>query len=294
MTSKGSNLDPILVIGASGMLARAAAELFTREGLRFDAIDLPEIDVTDERSIERCVTAEYRTVLNCSAFTDVDGAETREPLATAINGTGVGALARRCLSTSAVLVHYSTDYVFDGRAREPYAVDHPRAPINAYGRSKALGEQLLEQAGGRYLLLRTSWLYAPWGKNFVLTMRRLMQTQPQLKVVADQFGRPTSAQYLARRSLELLRIGATGTFHVTDGGECSWHEFASRIAHELGVSTQVNACTSAEYNAQYPAAAQRPAYSVFDVGKTEAMIGPARHWQENLAQVLAAAAAASP
>jgi dTDP-4-dehydrorhamnose reductase len=285
----GPDLDPILIIGASGMLARAVAELFGREQLRFAAIDVPDIDLTDAASVQRSVGAEFRTVVNCAAFTDVDGAESREAIATAVNGTGVGTLASRCATTGALLVHYSTDYVFDGKAATPYPVDHPRSPVNAYGRSKAVGEALIEQSSARYLLLRTSWLYAPWGKNFVLTMRRLMQTQESLKVVADQVGRPTSAQYLAERTLGLLRAGATGTFHVTDGGQCSWHEFASRIAREIGARTRVDACTSAQYSAQYKVAAPRPAYSVFDLDKTEALLGPSRAWQDNLAEVLKAA-----
>jgi len=283
-----ATLGPVLVIGASGMLARAFAELLTREGLSFSAIDLPEIDLTDEASIERCVTPEWRTVLNCAAFTDVDGSETREALANAINGSGVTALARRCAATGAMLVHYSTDYVFDGVASEPYRVDQPRAPLNAYGRSKALGEQGIEQSGGRYLLIRTSWLYAPWGKNFVLTMRRLMRAGKPLKVVCDQMGRPTSAQYLAERSIALLRAGATGTFHVTDGGQCSWHEFAVRIGELIGTKIEVKPCTTAEYSADYPAQALRPTYSVLDLAKTDALLGPSREWQKNLADVLAA------
>lgn len=292
-----ASLEPVLVIGASGMLARAFAALFEREGVSFHAIDLPEIDLADEASIERCVTANFRTVLNCAAFTDVDACETRESFANAINGTGAGALARRCAATGAVMVHYSTDYVFDGQASQPYRVDQARAPLNAYGRSKALGERLLEQSGARYLLIRTSWLYAPWGKNFVLTMRRLMQSAEALKVVRDQVGRPTSAEYLAERCLGLLRLGATGTFHVTDGGQCSWHEFASRIARLSGASTRVDPCTSAEYAASAsvarppsaPLPARRPAYSVLDIAKTDALLGPSRAWEENLERVLAAA-----
>jgi dTDP-4-dehydrorhamnose reductase len=283
------SIEPALVIGASGMLARGFAGVFGRENVRFEAIDVPVIDLSDEASIERCVTANVRTVLNCAAFTDVDGCETRESLANAINGTGVGALARRCAATGALLVHFSTDYVFDGQASRPYRVDEARAPLNAYGRSKALGEQLLEQSGARYLLIRTSWLYAPWGKNFVLTMRRLMETRETLKVVRDQVGRPTSAEYLAERCLGLLRRGATGTFHVTDGGECSWYEFASRIARMTGARTRVDSCTSAEYGAEYPAAARRPAYSILDIAKTDALLGPSRSWEENLERVLAAA-----
>jgi dTDP-4-dehydrorhamnose reductase len=282
-----SSIEPVLIIGASGMLARAFAELFEREAVSFRGVDLPEIDLTDAATIERCVTPEWRTVLNCAAFTDVDGAETREAIANAINGSGVGALARRCAQTGATLVHFSTDFVFDGRASRPYPVEHARAPLNVYGRSKALGEQLIEASGARFLLIRTSWLYAPWGKNFVLTMRQLMQTRDALRVVADQVGRPTSAQYLAERSLALLRHGAAGIFHVTDGGQCSWHEFASRIAQAIGARTRVEACTSAQYASPTP----RPAYSVLDLEKTDALLGASRAWEDNLADVLKAIAA---
>jgi dTDP-4-dehydrorhamnose reductase len=277
-------VDPVLVIGATGMLGRAFSALLAREGLRFSAVDLPEFDLCDAASIARGVAPGTRTVINCAAFTDVDGAETREAAATALNGDAVGVLARRCAEIGATLVHYSTDYVFEGDASQPYAVDHPRAPLNAYGRSKARGEELLEQAGARYLLIRTSWLYAPWGKNFVLTMRELMRTRKPLKVVDDQVGRPTSAEYLAERSLALLRRGCTGAFHVTDGGQCSWHGFASAIDGLLQARCKVAPCTSAEF----PRPARRPAYSVLDLARVEAELGPSVPWQQNLAAVLRA------
>jgi dTDP-4-dehydrorhamnose reductase len=278
--------EPLLIIGASGMLARAFAEQLGRARRAFRAIDVPEIDLRDAGSVERGVRAEYGVVLNCAAWTDVDGAETQEPAATAVNGSGVGTLAARCKQIGATLVHYSTDYVFDGQATRPYAVDHPRAPIGAYGRSKAVGEELLERSGAKYLLVRTSWLYAPWGKNFVLTMRELQRTREFLKVVADQVGRPTSAEYLAERTLGLLAHDCTGTFHVTDGGECSWHAFASEIARITGVRCHVHPCTTAEF----PRPARRPPYSVLDLSRTEAVLGPSRAWQENLQAVLTRAA----
>jgi len=212
----------------------------------------------------------------------VDGAETQEGLATVVNGHAVGALARRCADLGATLVHCSTDYVFDGEARAPYSVDHPRAPLNAYGRGKALGEELLEQSGARYLLLRTSWLYAPWGKNFVLTMRELLRARDTVNVVDDQVGRPTSAQYLAQRSLELLRADCTGTFHVTDGGQCSWFGLAAHIAMRIGSSCRIEPCTTAEF----PRPARRPAYSVLDLSRTETAIGPSQTWEQNLDRVL--------
>jgi len=278
-----ATLGPLVVLGKNGMLGRAFVELLAREGLEHAAFDLPDVDLVDERSIRRVLLAPgTRVVLNCAAFTDVDGAESHEAEATAVNGHGVGTLARCCSGLGAILVHYSTDYVFDGTARAPYSVDHPRAPLNAYGRSKALGEELLEQSGARHLLLRTSWLYAPWGKNFVLTMRELLRTRETVKVVDDQLGRPTSAQYLAERSLALLRAECVGAFHVTDGGQCSWFGLATRIATLTGSSCRIEPCSTA----QFPRPAKRPAYSVLDLSRTEAMIGPSEAWERNLECVL--------
>jgi dTDP-4-dehydrorhamnose reductase len=274
--------EPVLIVGAGGMLAKAFAALLGRQRVAFSGVDVPQIDLTDAASIERNVGAQFRLVLNCAAWTDVDGAETREAEATAVNGTGVGALAARCKQTGATLVHFSTDYVFDGQATTPYAVDHVRAPIGAYGRGKAVGEELLERSGARYLLVRTSWLYAPWGKNFVLTIRDLVSKRDVLSVVADQVGRPTSAEYLAERTLGLLAKDCTGTFHVTDGGQCSWHAFAAEIARLSGSHCDVQPCTTADF----PRPAKRPAYSVLDLSRTEAVLGASRPWQDNLAAVL--------
>ena len=281
----GASIEPILLIGARGMLGRAVGELLQRQQLRYSVVHKPEIDLSDADSIRRAVVEGARTVINCAAFTDVDDAETREAEATAVNGAGVGALARRCAEIGAVLVHYSTDYVFDGQAQRPYGVEHPRAPLNAYGRSKALGEQLLEQSGAEYLLIRTSWVYAPWGKNFVLTMRELLRTRESVKVVDDQVGRPTSAESLAERSLGLLRRGCRGIFHVTDGGQCSWDAFARRIAELTSSRCRVEPCTSAEF----PRPARRPSYSVLDLSRSEAELGPSEPWERHLERVLRAA-----
>jgi dTDP-4-dehydrorhamnose reductase len=244
---------------------------------------LDEVNFNDLESVRRGVPAAARTVINCAAWTDVDGAEQNEAAATRINGDAVACLAQRCKEVGAVLVHYSTDYVFDGEASSPYAVNHPLAPLNAYGRSKAAGERALTQAGGKHLLLRTSWLYAPWAKNFVRTILRAGSEKSSLRVVSDQVGRPTSAESLAAISLSLLEREARGTLHVTDGGECSWYEFAGAIL-ELGKSQcRVEPCSSAEY----PRPAKRPSYSVLDLGPTEALIGPLPPWRDNLASVIA-------
>lgn len=275
---------PFLLISPDGMLGRAWQELLTRRGLAHKTITFPELDLTDRASVTRAVTPDIRSVINCAAYTDVDGAEAHEAAATAVNATGTGWLAERCRELSALLVHYSTDYVFDGKASQPYSVDEPRRPQNAYGRGKALGEALIERSGCEHLMLRTSWLYAPWGKNFVDTIAKYGAERPVLRVVNDQRGRPTSAQYLAERSLALLERGARGTFHVTDGGECTWFEFAQAIVAGTLGSARVDPCTAEEFARP----ASRPAYSVLDLARTEALIGPSRAWQDNLHDVLAA------
>ena len=273
---------PILLISPAGMLGRAWKALLEAQDLPHEAVGRPELDLTRPDTIDARVTGRYRTVINCAAWTDVDGAETQEAAATAVNGDGVAALARRCRETGATLVHYSTDYVFNGEGSAPYPVDHPRDPVNAYGRSKAAGEEAIEASGCTYLLLRTSWLYAPWGKNFVLTMARLTHEKDALKVVDDQRGRPTSCTHLAATSLALLKTGARGTFHATDGGECTWYEFTRAINDLLDHGCDVRPCTTEDF----PRPAKRPAYSVLDLSKTEARVGVMADWRRNLAGVL--------
>jgi dTDP-4-dehydrorhamnose reductase len=185
-------------------------------------------------------------------------------------------------AVGAVMVHFSTDYVFDGKASTPYAVDHPLCPVNAYGRSKAAGELALRASGAEHLIVRTSWLYAPWGENFVRTILRLCEQRDEIAVVGDQRGRPTSATYLARRSLESLHAGARGTYHVTDGGECTWYELACAIRELSGATCHVRPCTSNEF----PRPAPRPKFSVLDLGSTEALLGPSRCFRDNLREVV--------
>lgn len=273
---------PVL-IGVGGMLWRAWSELLSRRSVLSRSPGLEELDLTRPCTLEQAIPEGCRLVVNCAAYTDVDGAEKEESLAMAVNGTGVGELARVCRWRGALLVHYSTDYVFDGQATRPYRPEDLRNPLGAYGRSKALGEQLLEDAGCQYLLIRTSWLYAPWGKNFVRTIATALRQGKPLRVVDDQRGRPTSAEHLAQASLLLIEREARGIYHVTDGGECSWHEFACEIARILSPGTVVERCRTADLGRP----AQRPAYSVLDLEKTERLIGPMPHWKTALASVLA-------
>jgi dTDP-4-dehydrorhamnose reductase len=264
------------------MLGRAWHELLLEKQLFALRPSHSQLDLTNRDSIGSGVTADIDVVINCAAWTDVDGAETSEVAATNINGVGVGWLAERCRDVNATLVHYSTDYVFNGNATSPYTTGHEIEPLNAYGRSKAHGERAIVESGCDHLTIRSSWLYAPWGKNFVTTIAGLAKERPSLEVVADQRGRPTSVEALARASLALKTSGARGIFHVTDDGECSWYDFATPIGAFVNPECRVTPCDSA----QYPRPALRPSYSVLDLGETEARIGKLKPWQENLKQVL--------
>ena len=276
----------VLVIGASGMLGRAVCTALRHRGDLHRAATKAEVNLTRDESV-RAAMAEFRpqVVINCAAWTDVDGAETNEDAATEVNGHAVGRLAAACGAANATLVHYSTDYVFDGQGTSPYLVDAPIRPLNAYGRSKAVGEGLIAREAARglkALVLRTSWLYAPWGKNFVRTIAGAARQRPTLRVVNDQRGRPTSAEHLADVTLRLLQAGARGVLHATDGGETTWFDFAVRIAAFANPKCRVEPCTSAEF----PRPAKRPGYSVLDLSGTSALIGPMTDWKTNLDSVL--------
>ncbi|MGH1347459.1 MAG: dTDP-4-dehydrorhamnose reductase [Nannocystales bacterium] len=271
-----------LLISPDGMLGQAWKNLLEEKGLPFESVSFPDFDLTSEASLARVSEGGYGRVINCAAWTDVDGAEAQEAQATALNGDAVGRLAACCAEAGSVLVHYSTDYVFAGDATVPYPTDGAHDPVNAYGRGKAHGETLIRASNAEHLILRTSWLYAPWGKNFVLTMRKLGAERDTLQVVDDQRGRPTSAQHLASASLGLLEAGARGTLHVTDGGECTWHEFAAAVIATVNPDCDVQPCSSEAF----PRPAVRPAYSVLDLAPTEALLGPMPHWRDNVAAVL--------
>jgi dTDP-4-dehydrorhamnose reductase len=270
-----------LVLGGKGMLGRAFRAALEYNALPYRSCDVDEVDISSPDSLRAAIYPGVRFVLNCAAWTNVDGAEKEEAAATKINGHAVKLLAERCAEAGALLVTYSTDYVFDGQASSPYRTGQKRAPLNAYGRSKAVGEEFLEQSAGRWLNIRTSWLYAPWGNNFVRTIAKLLREKPSIKVVNDQRGRPTSAEHLAAATLAMIDAGALGHQHVTDGGECTWYEFAGEIGRLTGAPGRVAPCTSAEF----PRPAKRPAYSVLDLSGTETLIGPMPDWKANLTQV---------
>jgi len=276
-------MSELVIIGADGMLGRCWTELLSARGIDHIGTTLADLDITDPSAVERFVTPGTQWVVNCAAYTLVDAAEEHEDLANEINGRAVGRIADHCKAVGAKLLHYSTDYVFDGAASQPYSVDHPRSPVNAYGRSKALGEELIQRSGVEHLLVRSSWLYAPWGQNFVLTIRQLAKTRQSLRVVDDQRGRPTDSRRLAEVSLAIANRGCRGVFHVTDGGDCTWFELAALVAELVNSNCRVEPCTSEEF----PRPAPRPAYSVLDISGTESVVGPLVPWEDRVRETVA-------
>ena len=273
--------EPILLLGAGGMLHRAWTELLDRKRISYTSLGRAQLDLRDQKAIGSAVD-QYRVVVNCAGYTDVDGAEAEELLANEVNGTAVGNLARACRQRGALLVHYSTDYVFDGKGKRPYRPRDAIVPINAYGRSKALGERLIGESGCEHLIIRTSWLYAPWGKNFVRTIVAFLQKNHPLRIVNDQTGRPTSAQELAANSQKLIDKGAKGIFHLADGGQCTWFELTGEIARKVNPEANVDSCSTAELDRT----AARPAYSVLDLEESERLIGPMKPWKDALRDVI--------
>jgi dTDP-4-dehydrorhamnose reductase len=272
----------VLVLGSTGMVGRSWIEHLKKLQIRCEGVSRPEFDLMRKESIVRCVGQGYDLVINAAAWTDVDGAESDEPGAHRANAEALNEIGSRCYELDIPLISYSTDYVFSGCSDVPYPVDASIEPINAYGRSKALGEAHLARSDVDHIMIRTSWVYAPWGTNFVRTIQSLAQSRSNLRVVNDQRGRPTSAQQLAKGSLDLYLNGARGTWHLSDEGECTWFELAREIVRISELDCKVEPCSSDEY--LKPAA--RPAYSVLDIQETVNLIGPIGDWRLHVQDAL--------
>ena len=268
-----------LVFGANGQvgqeLLRALAPLgdvrgTTRTGALADGSTCLTADFSDPESVVALLdTTRPERVINAAAYTAVDKAESEPAAAQAANAETPGAIARWCAAHDVPLVHYSTDYVFDGSGTRPYRPDDATAPLGVYGVSKLAGENAIRAAGGRHLIFRTAWVYAAHGQNFLRTMLRVGAERDVLRVVADQIGTPTPAALIADVTAQTLQgdAAASGTWHLTAMGETSWHGFALAIfegAVERGLIARaptVEAITTADY----PTPARRPAYSVLDI-----------------------------
>lgn len=255
----------ILVTGCNGQLG---TEIKNLTAPRTDVFftDVPELDITDFDALNQYVSEHnIDTIINCAAYTNVDKAEEDEATAQKINSDGPGTLAKVCNTHDATLVHISTDYVFDGTKSTPYhETDRPN-PKTAYGRTKRSGELAIKLSQCKSIIIRTAWLYSPYGKNFVKTILSLGSSKPEINVVADQFGTPTNAGDLAQAILHILpqlkmspRYGEV--FHFTDEGVCTWYEFASKIISIKNLKCVVNPVTTEEY----PSNVARPHYSVLD------------------------------
>ena len=279
----------ILVTGANGQLGRHFRLLAPQSKHRWLFADVEELDITSPTAVEAMVTAEeIGLVINCAAYTNVDRAESDEATALRINGDAVGYLAAAMQKVGGTLIHFSTDYVFGGnRNNTPCREDEPANPTGAYGRTKLAGERAAE--GCHHLIVRTSWLYSEYGKNFLLTMLRLTAERPELQVVFDQVGTPTYAGDLARAVFTLVENGDyhryEGVFHYANEGVCSWYDFAHEIARQSGhTACRIRPCHSDEY----PSPVKRPAYSVLDKTKfKQTFHQEVPHWTDALARCLA-------
>lgn len=280
----------VLVLGGGGQAGRAVAQ--SAPGKHQVIVKTrADLDIADESAVERVVAqAGADWIVNGAAYTAVDLAEDQPELATAVNDTAVGTLARAAARAGTRLLHVSTDFVFDGEAHRAYLPSDATGPLGVYGASKLAGELRVLQGGAAGIVLRTAWLYAAAGKNFVLTMLRLMREREQVKVVSDQIGTPTWAGGLALAIWDLMDAGApAGVYHWTDLGVASWYDFAVAIQDEalerglLARAATILPITTAEY----PTRARRPAFSVLDTSATRALIAaPAVHWRHNLRAML--------
>lgn len=256
----------ILVTGAGGQLGKELIYLssdFTECSFHF--CNSSELDIRSEEKVTEFISEHnIDTVINCAAYTKVDDAEEEQELANEINHLAVKKLANTCKNQEIRLIHFSTDYVFSGENFQPYKTHQPCEPVNYYGRSKVLGEKaILEKAGKNQFIVRTSWVYSPFGHNFVKTMLRLGETKNEISVVTDQVGSPTNARDLAQFVLEHLVAFETEEpliLHYTNSGVCSWYDFATTIIHIQKLSCDVKPIASAAF----PTKAKRPFYSVLD------------------------------
>jgi dTDP-4-dehydrorhamnose reductase len=280
----------ILVTGARGQVGAELAFLLAAQG-DVTAVDRAALDLADPDAIVAAVRGlKPDLIVNAGAYTAVDRAETERDLAFAVNAKAPGILAAEAKRLSAVLIHYSTDYVFDGEARAPYAEDAPVAPLSVYGASKLAGEQAIAAAGARALTLRTSWVYGMRGSNFLLTIRRLAATRDELSIVADQTGVPNWCRTLAAATARIVAMGLpaladrSGLYHLSSTGQATWFDFARAIVGDAPTPRIVPITT-----AEYPLPARRPAFGVLATARFERTFGFALPpWRDELAACLAA------
>lgn len=310
----------ILLTGKDGQVGSELARLLPAIG-ELTAVGHRELDLAKPEEIRRAVAqARPNIIINAAAYTAVDQAEKEEALARAVNADAPAVLAEEAKRTGALLLHYSTDYVFDGTKRSPYTEEDGTNPLSAYGRTKLAGEEAIRASGAPHVILRTAWVYATSGENFLLTILRLASTREELRIVNDQFGAPTSARAIARATADLLLSAKAdpaaflaehaGTYHMTAAGETTWHGFAVAIVESVqdrsshapagsvpGAANWLAAATAGRpivakrivpiATAEYPTPARRPAYSVLSNARFASTFGFAlADWRAQLAEIL--------
>jgi dTDP-4-dehydrorhamnose reductase len=277
----------ILLFGAGGQLGREFTRTSAARGVPLVALSRTEADIADESAVRAAISRHRPSlVVNAAAYAKVDAAESETQAARLGNEIGPAVLAAAAAAASVPLIHISTDYVFDGSKDGAYIEDDPIAPINAYGQTKAAGEQAVRDAARKHVILRTSWLYGEFGQNFLKTMLALAATRDELRVVSDQHGCPTSTADLAAAILAIAPSLAAndpvwGTYHYAGSGVTTWHSFASRIVAAQAPLTGRSPRVTAIFARDFPTAARRPANSVLDCGKFKRMFGFAgQPWTE--------------
>lgn len=281
----------ILVTGAMGQLGREISKLADSTEHTYIYTDVrahegvAELDVTDAEAVNAAVQG-VDVIVNCAAYTDVNKAESDAEAAHKVNALAPAVLAEAAKAAGAMLIHVSTDYVFDGQANVPYTEDAARNPLGVYGRTKMEGEDAIIKSGCRHLIFRTSWLYSTTGKNFFLTMSELTASKPELKVVVDQVGTPTYAYdlaYLITYIIEENLLDRNGVYNYSGEGVCSWYDFATEICSLMGHTCRIVPCRSEEY----PTPAERPHYSVLDKSKVKRDFGiEIPYWRQSLAMAV--------
>ena len=291
----------ILITGASGQLGTEIQRQLKNGGSALGpvperlknatviATDVNELDITDrDATIAFVRRHQPDTIISCAAFTNVDGCETNQEAAFKVNALGASNLAQATERINARLIHVSTDYVFRGEGDKPLDESERVDPKSVYGKTKALGEEYVKNFCHRYFIVRTAWLYGYAGKNFVKTIVNAGKKFGKLEVVSDQMGNPTNAEDLAHHLLQLAVSHDYGVYHCTGEGICSWYDFAAEIIRLAGVDATVSPCTSAEYSAKHPAAADRPAWSALENRMLACTVGNhMRDWKEALADFFA-------
>ena len=274
----------VLVTGVKGQLGFDVVNELLKRGHEAIGVDIEEMDITDEESVNRVIKAAAPdAVIHCAAYTAVDAAEDNVDICRKVNATGTGYIAKVCKDLDIKMMYISTDYVFNGQGTRPWEPDDVREPLNIYGQTKYEGELLVEETLDKFFTVRIAWVFGVNGKNFIKTMLNLGKTRDKLTVVADQIGSPTYTYDLARLLVDMIETDKYGRYHATNEGLCSWYDFACEIFKQAGMNVSVEPVGSD----QFPVKAKRPMNSRMNKDKlTENGFVPLPSWQDALAQYL--------